>query len=93
MTGVEGPAERIFREGLERVVHGLDAPVRSAANDDVADVQRPVLHDQFRHDSAIAFLLRFQASSHRRPLGIRLVFVQVRGQQQGFQQRRQSLRP
>ena len=65
-TGVDGPASAELSSGLQRVVHGFDASVSAAADDDVADPQRSVLHDQFRDDAPVALLLGFQAGTRRR---------------------------
>ena len=72
--------------GPQRVVHRLDATVGFAAHHDIADVKRSVLDDQLCNHAAPRLLLGFQANAHGMPVGVGLVFVHFRGQENRFQQ-------
>ena len=72
-----GPASVDALAGVNRVVHRLDAAVRLDRRRHVARPQRAVLHEHLGDHAAVGFLLGFEAGADRRPVGVRLVFVQL----------------
>ncbi len=85
-TGIAWPGGKNPPSVVQRVVHRLHAAVGLAADNDVAHVQRAVLHEHFRDDAAFGFLLSFEAGAHGRPIWICFVFVQLGHGEQRFQQ-------
>ena len=88
-----GQVDRSGRAGLfvllspvERVVHRLDAAVRRAADDDVADVERALLDEELGDHAASFVQLGFQAGAEGRAIGIGLVLVQFGHGQQRVEQ-------
>ena len=67
-------------------MHGFDTSKRRTTDDDIADIQSSALDHDFTNHTAVGLLLGLQTRSEGRTFGIRFVFVELGGDQDGFQQ-------